>query len=59
MHFAYEWNSNLLIDGEIKDTWKTGQPKFASFELGQKVVQKVIKVGNKLSDKLSPKFDGL
>ena len=55
---SYSMESTIPIDDKIKETWKTGHPKFTPFEEGQKVLKKIVKVGNRISHKLTPKFDG-
>ena len=48
----------LPIDSDIKETWKVGHPKFSPYKIGHKVLKKINKVGNRVNDKLSPKFEG-
>ena len=47
-----------LMNKETVATWKEGHPKFTPFSLGQKVLKKVQKIGNKVSDKLAKRFIG-
>ena len=58
MNNSYNAETNLPIDNKIKETWKSGHPKFAPFEVGQKILKKIVKIGNRVSHKLTPKFDG-
>ena len=46
------------IDNETRETWREGHPNFAPFRVGQKVIKKIVKTGNRVEHKLSQKFDG-
>ena len=48
----------LPIGQSIRDTWKLGHPKFSPYGVGTKVLKKVVKQGNNVSHKLTPRFDG-
>ena len=55
---SHKSDSNLPIRADIPKLWKDGHPSFAPYWVGQKVLKKVIKKGNLLSNKLSPRYDG-
>ena len=38
--------------------WSSGHPKYSPFRVGQKVIMKLHKVGNRNIDKFTPKYDG-
>ena len=50
--------NHVPINADITSTWKAGNPKFAPYEVGQKVIKKIFKPGNLLVNKLSQKYDG-
>ena len=41
-----------------ESTWRVGNPKYSPYCIGQKVLRKIHKTGNKVTDKLKPKFEG-
>ena len=51
-------NNKIPVKEHTALTWKTGNPKFSPYEVGQKVLRKIIKQGNLLSNKLTPKYEG-
>ena len=55
---AFTDNSKLPIKTDTIASWKEGHPQFKPFRLNQKVVQKIQRIGNKLSYKLGKKYEG-
>ena len=51
-------STSLPIDSGVMAQWREGNPNFAPFEVGQRVLRKVIKSGRRLEHKLTPRFEG-
>lgn len=48
----------MPVPADSIQLWKDSHPNFQSFEIGQKVIQKIPRIGNKLVDKLERKYSG-
>ena len=55
---AHDTRERLPLHSEVIRTWKQGHPNFSSFKVGQLVLKKVNKIGNRVRYKLEPKFEG-
>jgi transposase InsO family protein len=55
---AYKVGQRITIDSATLETWKMGHHRFAPFQLHQRVVLKVEKIGHQLKHKLGKKFVG-
>ena len=55
---AYDLNVPFIGDEDLVVNWREGHPNFCPFKCGQKVLKRVIKIGNKLQYKLGQKFEG-
>ena len=55
---CHSGEKNLLVDSDTVVTWRAGNSKYASFQIGQKVLKKIEKLGNRVEDKLRPKYEG-
>ena len=55
---THECDKKIPINYDTVKTWKVGNPKFSPFQVGQKVLRKIERVGNKVSDKLAPRYEG-
>ena len=42
----------------IRKVWKAGHPKFSPYRVGQTILRKIHRSGNRVEDKLKPKYDG-
>ena len=58
MSRAYEVLTPFPIHANIVDKWQEGHPNFCPYRVNQKVLKKIVKVGNKLEYKLGQKFEG-
>ena len=47
-----------LVQSKMQAFWKSGNPKFISFKVGQYVIMKTRKIGNLNVDKFSSKYFG-
>ena len=54
----HDCTANIPIDSDSLKFWKESHPNFESFAIGDKVVQKIHKIGNSLQYKLGKKFTG-
>ena len=59
MNYSYDKNRTIPIAQDIQKTWDEGNPKFSPYKIGTKVLRKRIRIGNQVSDKLKPRYDGL
>ena len=48
----------LVVEKSVTETWKSGNPKFAPYKIGQKVLKRVIKPGNLTTNKLKSNYSG-
>ena len=48
----------LHINKDIVSSWKQGHSKFVPFNVGERVLRKIQRIGNRVSDKFAKKFDG-
>ena len=55
---AHLCDPTIPIDASCVESWKDAHCDFQSFEINQKVVLKIQKIGNQLQYKLGKKFDG-
>lgn len=55
---GHQSNCDVPLQGELRETWRVGHPKFLPFKLGQLVMVKVHRQGNLTIYKLSPTFKG-
>ena len=55
---AHNCNATLPVTTELVETWCEGHPNFCPFKINQKVLKKIVKVGNRLENKLGQKFEG-
>ena len=58
MNRAHDLPHDIPVNKETVETWKTGHPNFAPFSLNCKVLKKVNKVGNLVSNKFKCNFEG-
>ena len=55
---SHKCERNVPLNSDVVKTWKAGNPKFSPFQLEQKVLRKIHRTGNLVSDKLRPRYDG-
>ena len=55
---AHNCSSNIPLNPDNLQYWKDSHPNFESFAIGDKVAQKVHKIGNSLKYKLGKKYTG-
>ena len=55
---SFESRRSLPISTSATKTWKAGHPKFSPFLIDQKVLIKVNRYGNLLTNKLKPRYEG-
>ena len=58
MKLSHDPSNQIPVDDETVKYWREGHPSFKSFDIGQKVMKEIEKLGNKSSNKLLPKYDG-
>ena len=58
LNHKHEVNSPLVLDKGVTKTWIPGNPRFQPYEMGQKVLKKIMKMGNLTSNKLEPNYEG-
>ena len=59
LSLAHDKPDKLLVDSKTVETWKPGNPKFAPYNIGDKVLKKIVKMGNKVENKITPIYEGL
>ena len=55
---SHEPEKVLPIDRSTMKSWRMGNPSFAPFAIGKKVLRKIVKVGNLVADKLKARYEG-
>ena len=58
MQNVHNYDDILPVSADVMRTWRAGHPKFAPFNVGQKVAYRIPRIGNRLADKLKRKYDG-
>ena len=58
MKESHEYENKLPVSKELVSNWKGGHPKFCPYVVGQKVLKKIQRIGNRLKYKLQPRYDG-
>jgi len=53
-----DYENKLPVSKELVLSRKKGHPKFYPYGIGQKVLEKIQRIGNRLKYKLHPRYDG-
>ena len=54
----HDVSQRFPVSAEVIKNWREGNPRFCPFKVGQKVLKKVIRIGNLLIHKLQDKYEG-
>jgi hypothetical protein len=58
LEMKHDLTPHLPVPAEDVEYWRTGNPSFVSFKLGQKVLRKVVFMGRNVIDKLADRYEG-
>ena len=58
MQQVHDPSAQIPVGQDTTIYWKEGHPNFRPFKIGQRVIKEIARVGNRSSNKMSPKFDG-